>query len=186
MDDVTDAGKGASVFVPSQQEAWKVFNANFVNTFGVAARDVQVRLDLPPGFEIVKFSAEEVSTDPTEVEPQHLSPNDTMVFHQHIRTCAPELVADDTPITVTARFKHATTFEQQEVSVTTTFAELLAATDPQLLKGAAVMAYTDALKASQAGDASLVAPALAAVTAADQVLPGDADLAEIRGVLESL
>jgi Ca-activated chloride channel family protein len=186
MDDVTDAGKGASVFVPSQAEAWKVFNDGFVNIFGVAARDVQVRLDLPPGFEIVKFSAEEVSTDPTEVEPQHLSPNDTMVFHQRIRTCAPALVADDTPITVTARFKHATTFEQQEVIVTTSFGELLAVSDPQLLKGAAVMAYTDALKASQGGDGSLVAPAMATVIAAEQALPGDEDLAEIRDVLENM
>jgi Ca-activated chloride channel family protein len=186
MDDVTDAGKGASVFVPNADEAWKIFHDGFVSVFGVAARDVQVRLDLPPGFAVVKHSAEQVSSDPTEVEPQHLSPDDTMVFHHHIRTCAPELIADDTPITVTARFQHATTFEPQEVIVATTFGELLAQSDPRLLEGAAILAYTDALAAAQQGDGSLVAPALAAVDAAELATPGDPDLAEIRSVLEAM
>ncbi|HFE46581.1 MAG TPA: VWA domain-containing protein, partial [Nannocystis exedens] len=92
MDTVTDIGKGASVFIPNKKEAWKIFGDDFVNTMSVALRDVQVRLDMPPGFEIVKFSGEEYSDDPSEIEPQHLAPNDAMVFHQTIATCAPELV----------------------------------------------------------------------------------------------
>jgi hypothetical protein len=124
MDDVTDAGKGASVFVSTEAEAWARFSTDFVSTMAVAVRDVQVKLDLPPGFEIVKFSGEEFSTDPAEVEPQHLSPNDAMVFHQRIRTCAPELVDETTEITVSARFKDATTFESREVAQTHTFTEL--------------------------------------------------------------
>ncbi|MCA9700770.1 MAG: VWA domain-containing protein, partial [Myxococcales bacterium] len=107
MDTVTDIGKGASVFLPDEAEAWKVFGTDFVNTMAVAARDVQVKLDMPPGFEIVKFSGEEYSEDPQEVEPQHLAPNDSMVFHQTIATCAPDLVTDETEITVTARYKDA-------------------------------------------------------------------------------
>jgi hypothetical protein len=64
-------------------------------TMHVAARDVQVRLDMPPGFKIVKFSGEEYSADPAEIEPQHLAPNDAMVFHQTVSTCAPELSRRD-------------------------------------------------------------------------------------------
>ncbi|MCA9696140.1 MAG: VWA domain-containing protein, partial [Myxococcales bacterium] len=67
MDVVTDAGKGASVFVPSNDEAWKVFGDDFEATMAIAARNVQVELTMPPGFEIVKFSGEEFSGDPKEV-----------------------------------------------------------------------------------------------------------------------
>jgi hypothetical protein len=44
---VTDLGKGASLFVPSKAEAQKMLADRFVSTVGVAARDVQVELDLP-------------------------------------------------------------------------------------------------------------------------------------------
>jgi Ca-activated chloride channel homolog len=115
MDTVTDIGKGASVFITSEEEAWKVFGEDFVNTLAVSARDVQVQLDMPPGFEIVTFSGAEYSDDPSEVEPQHIPPNDAMVFHQSIATCAPELATPDAEITVTARFKHGVTFEQNGV-----------------------------------------------------------------------
>ena len=192
MDEVTDAGKGASVFIHSVNEAGKIFGTDFVNTMAVAARDVRVQLDLPPGFEIVRFSGEEYSSDPEEVEPQHVAPNDAMVFHQHIVTCAPDLVEDDTPIGITVQYKDAITFEEHELTSETTFSELLGTVDPQLLKGAAVFEYAEALKAyQQAGhfteeENAALAPALEALTRAEEALPEDDDLTEIRAVLEAL
>ncbi|HGG56702.1 MAG TPA: VWA domain-containing protein, partial [Nannocystis exedens] len=188
MDTVTDIGKGASVFIPNKQEAWKIFGDDFVNTMSVALRDVQVRLDMPPGFEIVKFSGEEYSDDPSEIEPQHLAPNDAMVFHQTIATCAPELVEDDTPIPVTARFKDALTFEMHEVSATVTFGELLGVESPMVRKGAAIYAYVDALKAvrSNTDVESALAEANERLNAASLLLPNDSDLAEISTVLDAL
>ncbi|HET6584572.1 MAG TPA: hypothetical protein VFG69_14015, partial [Nannocystaceae bacterium] len=91
--------------------------------------------------------------------------------------------------TVTARFQDATTFEAQEVAQTYTFAELLAGDHAQLVKGAAVLAYVDALKAKRDATADAppaIAAALAALDAADAALPGDVDLAEIRVVVEAL
>ncbi|MCA9657367.1 MAG: VWA domain-containing protein [Myxococcales bacterium] len=188
MDTVTDAGKGASVFIPSAEEAWKVFNEDFVNTMAVAVRDVQVKLDMPPGFEIVKFSGEEYSDNPAEIEPQHLAPNDTMVFHQTIATCAPELIADDTPITVTARYKDAITFEQKEIMATVTFGELLGVESPMVRKGAAVFAYVEALDAakSQTNAAAAKAEAEARIATAKLLLPTDTDLDEMSAVLAAL
>ncbi len=191
MDTVTDVGKGASVFVPSQQEAWKVFGQDFVNTLAVAARDVRVKLDLPPGFEIVKFSGEEYSEDPTEIEPQHLAPNDSMVFHQTIRTCAPELVDNATELTVLVQYKDAIAFSEEAVTSTLTFGDLLAETSPLLQKGVAIYEYAEALKTwrmmypGQEASAA-VASALTQVATAEALSPGDADLAEIRTVLGSL
>lgn len=189
MDAVTDAGKGASVFVGDADEAWKIFHENFVNTLAVAARDVQVRVDLPPGFEIATFSGEEYSADPSEIEPQHLAPNDAMVFHQRIQTCAPELLDEETTVTVTASYKDGTTFEGRDVSVTASFPELLAM-DPALLrKGAAIFEYAEGLKAyiaaSSDRDAALT-PARTALARALEVLPEDPDLLEIQDLLDRL
>lgn len=186
MDVVTDVGKGASLFIPSKAEATKMFKDRFVSTMMVAARDVRVRLDMPPGFEIVRFSGEEYSTDPSEIEPQHLAPNDAMVFHQTVATCAPELVDEAASFTITTRFQDAVTFEQREVKETRSFSELLALPSANLLKGAAVFAYAEGLKAVRDGDQTGKTLALEALALAEAALPGDKDLAEIRAVLEAL
>jgi Ca-activated chloride channel family protein len=183
MDTVTDAGKGASVFIPSDEEAWTVFGSKFENTLAVAGRDVQVELTMPPGFQIVKFSGEEYSGNPKEIEPQHIAPNDAMVFHQQIRTCAPELVVEDAEFTVTATWKDPWTFESKQISQTWTYAELIAANRGLLRKGAAVLAYSEALLASNAAQFE---PAFDAIESAQELLPNDPDLAEMAEVLEGL
>jgi Ca-activated chloride channel family protein len=187
MDVVTDAGKGASLFIPHQAEAIKMFKDRFVSTMMVAARDVRVRLDMPPGFEIVRFSGEEFSSDPSEIEPQHLAPNDAMVFHQTVETCAPELVDAEASFTITTRYQDAVTFEQREVKETRKIVELLAEPSANLLKGAAIFAYAEGLKAFRNGDqVGGKTRALEALVLAEAALPGDADLAEIRAVIEAL
>ncbi|KIG17033.1 Von Willebrand factor type A domain protein [Enhygromyxa salina] len=193
MDVVTDAGKGASVFITDEAEAWKTFNTNFISTMGLAARNVQVELTMPPGFEIVKFSGEEFSSDPKEVEPQHLAPNDSMVFLQEVTTCAPELVDADAEFTVTATWEDVSSFESVEVSQTYSFAQLLDTDASRMAKGAAIIAYVDALIAiknvngdgPQVEDDARVA-ANAAIAAAQALLPGDADLEEIAAILQAL
>ncbi|MCY0994307.1 VWA domain-containing protein [Nannocystis sp. ILAH1] len=187
MDTVTDVGRGASLFIPSVAEAHKMFGERFVQTMAVAVRDVRVRLDMPPGFSIVKFSGEEYSADPAEVEPQHLAPNDAMVFHQTVATCAPALVDEAAEFKVAVRWKDPITFEDRETEVTKKIQESVAAESPLLKKGAAVFAYAEGLKAyREAPEAATLAPALAALAVAEAALPGDPDLAEIRTVLETL
>jgi Ca-activated chloride channel family protein len=190
MDVVTDAGKGASVFITDVDEAWKTFNTNFISTMGLAARNVQVELTMPPGFEIVKFSGEEYSSDPKEVEPQHLAPNDSMVFLQELTTCAPQLVDDTAEFTVTATWEDVSSFESVEVSQTYTFAQLLNADASRMAKGAAILAYADALIAikKDEGEATQAAidAAFGAIDAAQAVLPGDVELAEIHAIMDAL
>ncbi len=191
MDQVTDAGKGASIFVDSEDEAWKMFASRFVNTMGVAARDVQLQLALPPGFEVVHFSGEGISADPADVDPQHIAPNDSMVFYNHLHTCAPDLLEDHASIGVTVRYKDALDFEQKEVTLYTTWGELLAGDTALLYKGAAVYSYAETIKQvitdrTPQGRETALDQALEAVAAAEAVNLGDEDLAEIRSVLEAL
>jgi Ca-activated chloride channel family protein len=181
MDTVTDLGKGASLFIDSAAEAEKMFGERFLETMAIAARNVQVELTMPPGFEIVKFSGEEYSGNPKEIEPQHIAPNDAMVFHQQIETCAPELISDDAVISVELTWQDPRTFEPRELTRSWTFAELLGADPSLLLEGAAVLAYAEALQAG----ASLE-PAIAAVEAARAAQPNDEDLATIAAILSAL
>ncbi len=191
MDQVTDAGKGASVFVDSTDEAWKMFSERFVSTMGVAGRDVQLELELPAGFEIVKFSGEGYSPDPFEIDPQHIAPNDTMVFYNQIRTCAPDLLEEDPVITVRVRYKDAVTFEQKETATGAYWSELLAGDTSLLAKGAAIYTYAESLKTAILETNHILreealGEALDAVEAAEVVNPDDEDLAEIRAVIEGL
>ncbi|WP_146156168.1 vWA domain-containing protein [Enhygromyxa salina] len=191
MDTVTDAGKGASVFLPDDEEIWEVFGTNFENTMVVAGREVQVELTMPPGFEIVKFSGEGFSDDPQEVDPQHIAPNDTMVFYQDVETCAPELIDDAAEITVLATWEDPWTFEAKQVEQTWTFAELTGMDQSQLLKGAAIVAYAESLKAYQKAfnddqKTAALSAAFAAMAPAQAALPNDEDLLEIAMILAQL
>lgn len=186
MDEVTDAGKGASVFINSEAEAQHIFGERFISTLDVAAREVSVSLEMPPGFSVVRFSGEEISTDPEQVEPQHLAPNDAMIFHQEIETCAPEQVDDQTAFEVVVHYLDGTTFEPNTVRTQVTFGELLSAEDPLLFKGAAIFAYAEAIQEFQQGASESLEPAFAALEKAEAVNDGDPDLAEIRMVLEAL
>ncbi|MGH1344981.1 MAG: vWA domain-containing protein [Nannocystales bacterium] len=94
MDTVTDAGKGAYIFIDSAAEAERMLGGRFLSNTMVVARNVRTRLTLPWYFGLKRFHGEEVSGDPTEVEPQHLGPNDTMTFHQIISACDPSLISD--------------------------------------------------------------------------------------------
>lgn len=186
MDRVTDLGRGSAVFIPSKAEAQHVFGDRFLETMATTARDVQIRYDLPPGFEVVRFSGEEISTDPEEVQPQHVAPNDAVVLHQQLHTCDPA-VDLDAEVTVTVSYLDGVTFAPREATVSATLGELLAVDDPQLLKGAAVFAYAETLRHLR-GDDSMAEPGEAWTTleAAEAANPGDADLAGIREVLDAL
>jgi Ca-activated chloride channel homolog len=188
MDDVTDAGKGAYIFVDSEEEADLMFGERFLTNIEVAARDVRVELDLPPTFAMVEFHGEEYSTNPEEVEPQHLAPNDAMIYHQIVGSCDATAYDDTTPITVTADYYHPFTLSPLTATFDTTIGELLGDDAALLLKGDAVVAYAEALKAvrdapNNEEKLAILDGAIAAVDAAADVLAGDPDLVEISGLL---
>ncbi len=146
MDDVTDAGKGAYIFIDSTKEADIQFKGRFQENMELAAMAVQVRLEMPWYMVMEEFHGEEYSPDPTQVEPQHLGPNDAMVFHQYIIACDGQLANAQDSISVRAKYTDPFTRVQKQDERTMTFQELLAADADQLLKGNAIVAYAEALK----------------------------------------
>lgn len=189
MDAVTDAGKGASVFVYSDAEAQRIFGDQFLSTFGIAAKNVRVELNLPAGFELVKFSGEEASSDPTQVEPQHLGPNDSMVFYQELKTCAPEEFDPNAIVKVTVRYTDAVTHQPGQLTLESSFAQLTQAPAPALEKGTSLTYFLDAMKANQKRDpkaAELRTKALTQLDAQIAASPADPELGELKTMLSRL
>ena len=102
MDDVTDSGKGAYVYVDSRDEAERQFGDpdRFVANMAVAARNVRTRVTLPWYFGVKVFHGEEYSESKEEVAPQHLAPNDAMNFHQILEACDPSEIQGNDRIRV--------------------------------------------------------------------------------------
>jgi Ca-activated chloride channel family protein len=145
MDAVTDAGKGAYVFVDTEAEAMKIFGDRFQSTMEIAVMDVQVELTLPPWLRVDEYHGEEISTDPKEVEPQHLAPNDAMVFHQLLKSCEEPVM--DQEIRAVARYTDPATRERMSDEIMVTIGWMLEESEaPQLVKGTAIVEYAEGLK----------------------------------------
>jgi Ca-activated chloride channel family protein len=146
MNVVTDKGRGAYVYLDSADEAVKMLNRRFDETMEIAARGVRLELTLPWYFAMKTFSGEQSSTVAAEVDPQHLAPDDAMIFNETLAPCDPSLVHATDTIGAKATYETPIVHEQREDGVTATIGDLLAGADAQLKKGSAIVAYAEALK----------------------------------------
>ena len=146
MNTVTDAGRGAYVYLDAAGEAKKMFGKRFDETMDIAARSVGVELRLPWYMGIQKFYGEEYSTNPEVIEPQHLAPDDAMVFNQVVAPCAASAFDGSDPVEVVVRWQLPTGHAKQETSAKTTLGALLGTPPKYLGKAKAIIAYAEALK----------------------------------------
>ncbi len=145
MDTVTDKGRGAYVFIDSDAEADIMFGGRFTETMDLAVRAVRLELTLPWYMRVAEFHGEAISTDPRVIDPQHLAPNDAMVFHQVIQSCLGSTV--DMSDHIVARATYATRGRVPGVETTDmTFGQLLEGSDEALRRGRAIVAWAEALK----------------------------------------
>lgn len=181
MDTVTDAGRGAYVYLDAPGEAARIFGDRFAETTEIAARAVQVKLELPWYMQMQKFYGEEYSTDPHEVKPQHLAPDDAMVFAQVIKACDPSVVNPTDPVTVTVTWETPVSHLPMSKTVTTTVGAIAGGDAKRLAKGNAVVAYAEALKTFTQADLGAAKQKVALAKA----LGPDAELDEIDGLLDA-
>ncbi|MDB4927916.1 MAG: hypothetical protein JWM10_400 [Myxococcaceae bacterium] len=145
MDTITDRGRGAYVFVDTDAEAREMFGARFTETMDLAVRAVRLELTLPWYMRVAEFHGEAISTDPREVDPQHLAPNDAMVFHQVVQACSASMVGPDDHIVARATYTSRARVPAAE-TVDVTVRQLLAGGDAALRRGSAIVAWAEALK----------------------------------------
>ena len=109
-------------------------------------------------------------------------------FHQTIKTCDPDSITDDTEITVALRYKDGLTFKSADLSTTDTFGELTAQDPALLYKGGAVYHFAKGLSDLKDSDdpATVKGTMTDWLVRAEMSNPHDADLAEIRRLIEML
>ena len=190
MDVVTDAGKGAYVFVDEAAEAEHVFGTDFLANMMVVARNVRLQLTLPWHFGIKSFHGEEYSGNPAEVEPQHLAPNDAMTFHQIVSSCDPQHITVCDTVTARVEWTDPITGEAGSDERTVPFQDVLVEDEAMLRKSDVVVGYAKALivigwlwQQDEHEDAAAVAQAMQTwvATAASEL--GDGELQEIADLL---
>jgi Ca-activated chloride channel family protein len=145
MNTITDRGRGAYVFIDSDAEATEVFGRRFAETMDIAARAVRLELTLPWYMRVAEFHGEHISTNPREIDPQHLAPNDAMVFHQVLQACTPSAIDPADRIVARATYASRDRVASAE-RIETSFRDLLDAQDGALRRGRAIVAWAEALK----------------------------------------
>jgi len=145
MDAITDAGRGAYVYLDSNEEADAIFGPRWAETMEVGLLAVRAELTLPWYMAVTEFHGEEISGTPERVRPQHLAPGDTMVFHQVIEPCDASLVDDADPIAVRATYTRPEGRVEAADATETTFGALLASPHPHLDRGDVIVEYAEGL-----------------------------------------
>lgn len=181
LQEITDIGRGAYVYVDSEAEAEEVFSKRWSEVMDIAARDVSVTLTLPSYFELQAYYGEESSIKPASTEPQHLAPGDAMVFNMDLSVCNPAWIKDEDMIKVAVTWETPIERTPRALTLEMSIAELKANGNAQLVKSSAVVAYAEALKSLNKKRLEL---ALEAVKKAQEALGGtDEDLMEIEALI---
>ncbi len=104
MDQLTDAGKGAHVFLPDSHEVDLIFGDYFHKIMEVAADNIAIEMTLPAGITLESFSGEEVSTNPEErLQNIVLAAGDDMTFVARFVIEDPAALNEPTTLRVTVR-----------------------------------------------------------------------------------
>ncbi|MCO4771004.1 MAG: VWA domain-containing protein [Deltaproteobacteria bacterium] len=176
LDTITDLGQGSYLFVDSAAEAQrKLRGPEFLASLDLAARDVQLDITLPEGLVINVFSGEEISTNPDEVRPQHLAPNDAMLYHFDLVDCGEAADWADREISLHVEWLEPTVGTPMSADLTVSVEQLALGAADQVLKADAILAYTNELASEN--------PDLAVVAAARAAAPNDQDLIEVERLL---
>lgn len=80
LNEITEKGRGAYLFLGSDEAIKRVFGSDFVSLLDTIARDVHFRATLPKTLKMDVFYGEEVSTDKTKVQPINYFANTSQLF----------------------------------------------------------------------------------------------------------
>jgi Ca-activated chloride channel family protein len=118
MDQLTDAGKGAHVFLPNDEEVELIFGDYFTKLIEVAADRISIEMELPAGVTLESFTGEEVSTNPEErLQNIILAAGDDMTFIARFKINRAEALEEPALLRLTLRPLSTGTEVVHEVSV---------------------------------------------------------------------
>lgn len=80
LNELTDAGKGAYLFLGIKEAIPRVFGSDFISLLDTVARDVHFKTTFPKGIHLDIFYGEEVSTEKSKVQAIHYFANTSQLF----------------------------------------------------------------------------------------------------------
>jgi len=190
MDEVTDVGKGAYLFIDTAAEATERFAPERLpSVFELAALDVQLAVTLPPGFVVDEFTGEEIGNTPSEVEPQHLAPNDQMLYDMDLLDCSADAASSNLELEFTVEWTHPGTNTPMIETLMVPVGDLLQEPARELVKASALVSFAQAFEevASLSGASARGAyldDVLDEVQSAVTSFPSDPDLPEVLSQLQ--
>jgi len=168
MNLVTDMGRGSYVYLDSMTEAKDMLGGRFHEVMDIAARGVQVAVTLPSYFDIQTFYGEKYSQDMNDIQPQHMAPQDSMIFNELLSVCPGCEVCPVDAVEVRVDWSDPALHETGAENFTIESLPLQSLTgEPwQLLKSEAIIAYAEALKHRRKADFAKATTAVAAAVTA--------------------
>nr|MBA2321563.1 VWA domain-containing protein [Deltaproteobacteria bacterium] len=182
LDQLTEKGKGAYVYLGSEAVVDRVFGTGFPSLVQTVAHDVQFAIDLPDSLGLQRFYGEEASTAKEDVQPIHYYAGTTQLFLQDLQLREGRPVVTD-PVEFVAEWTDAVTGEPMKKAWRTNVSALLASDPRNVDKGLALMAWTDVLLADAMGSDPCGA-ALSTYADRSGMLRDDAEIAFVNGLVE--
>lgn len=190
MNEVTEAGKGAYVYLDSPAEAEETLGERFEEVMDIAARNVQIAVTIPGYFDIKTSSGEAVSEDKDKIPPQHIAPGDSMVLSQVLTLKTPGVLCTEDKVSIELTWNDPLTHVSGGPNFTLWEGSLdeVKGEPWQLLKAEAVFLYARALQTGMLADRD--AANAAVQKAKDLQTPGQdpyaSELDEIQDLLDKL
>ncbi len=157
LDQLSEKGHGAYVYLGSEAVVDRVFGVGLDALTRTIARDVHFSVDLPPSLAMERFYGEESSTDITKVQPINYFAGTSQLFLQDLKIRRDQVVPSD-PITFNASWVDPETGASENQSFHTTVGTLLNSDVHNLVKGRALMAWSDLLMTKSLGGQVCGAP----------------------------
>lgn len=146
LNKLTEAGRGAYVYIDRTDEAKRIFVDRFSEVMDLAARQVSVSMKLPDYLAVQQYYGEQQSFTTAAIEPQNLGAGDAMIFPMTVRSCLGDLLDASDTIDVTVDWKMPVTLYAATASASVTLADLTGQGAAPIRKANAVVAYAEALK----------------------------------------
>lgn len=157
LDQLSEKGHGAYVYLGSEAVVDRVFGVGLDALTRTIARDVHFSVDLPPSLAMERFYGEESSTNKDDVQPINYFAGTSQLFLQDLKIRRGQVVDSD-PIVFNAEWVNPETGSTETQSFHTTVGTLLHSDTHNLVKGRALMAWSDLLMTKSLGGEVCGAP----------------------------
>ncbi|PKL76727.1 MAG: hypothetical protein CVV27_08780 [Candidatus Melainabacteria bacterium HGW-Melainabacteria-1] len=124
LNEITEAGRGAYFTVQNRSDMKEAIGDRFIPLMDVIARNVRFKIEFPGWMRHGKSAAEQVSSDPSKVQPTNFSANTSQYFWEQFKANKTDYAADQT-VRLSISFTDPISGREQVESIEKPLAEIL-------------------------------------------------------------